>query len=518
MNPDDLLELLKAATIGLRGDPNRPNPRGLPQAELAKIRLGIKKARADGVSDEELNSYLTQNYGRSLADLTTPTRRDYARAAVPFADEIAGAVASLPLRGQLGNTPQQNYEPARDATRLNEHGAKAIAPKRMLAAEVGGMLPLAAAGPSLSGLSGGARALSAAGTGGLFGALSGFDNSEAESLGGLASDTGHGAVIGTATGLVGAGIGGLLGKGYNLVRDRFRPAAAIMQDFSPRVPQDLPQRLAHQESFVQKAITDAGEVPGGPTAAAIDYYPEVAKVVGQSREAAKSALPVLEQRISELDRARNLVGKRYDPFLKDHAEMVVDDELRAVIGDRFKLGEKVSFKELKSLRSEINRRLFPAQEAMESGTPEAQMMAGPIVGELAPVKNRLNQWLHSRISGLDAVDKDYAAVRQMLSRAQQVRKFADASQKNAGVARIGGNAPGSAGSALLERPSLGQALMNVLKGRGNRAATVERILMRPENTGKAMGLLAADMSPADDLLSRSLLFGASAQVPSLIGQ
>jgi hypothetical protein len=502
VNPDDLLELLKAATIGLRGDPNRATPRGLPQDQLAKIRQGIKAARADGVSDEEIGAYVQRTYGRSLAEVTTPTRRDYGRAAVPFglADEMAGIVKMLPLRGQLGATPG-SYSEARDVTRENLAGAEAIAPKRMLAAEVAGSLPLAAlGGPAAQGLSGGARAVAAAEAGGLLGALSGFGHSEADNLSGLVDDSGAGTVMGTGVGLLGSAGGQVLGKVVNPLVDRFSPQRPVLREVAALLPDNAGQSIARQDALA----------PG--TSAVVDQVPGLARIVGQSREAARTGVEQTAERVRMLDRARQSVGQRYSAF--NDQNLPVDDELRGIVGSRLDLGEAVDFKSVHALRSDVGRRLNDARKAYQ-----LRQEQGDVVAELTPVKEGLDTWLRSRVPGLEQVDKDYGAVMGMLQRARGVEKIAKRSQEAHGARRAGGQASASVGGSLTRPPGFSDLLAKVLAPNPEkRAEVVRRLLMDPRSTQRTMGLLAREESPFDALMGRGLLFGASANVPSLIGQ
>lgn len=119
-----------------------------------------------------------------------------------FADELSGLVGAIPAALSTGNNVVDAYKGIRDAARENYAGYKAENPGTALAAEIGGGL--------LTGGVGGGRALAgtagrqmlgrAALSGAALGGASGAGYSQADTVGGLATDTALGAAVGGAAG------------------------------------------------------------------------------------------------------------------------------------------------------------------------------------------------------------------------------------------------------------------------------------------------------------------------------
>ncbi len=124
-------------------------------------------------------------------------------ASLGFADEAAGALSNLSRAWTDPNSSlfdTENYAKVRDAYRQGDAAAKRANPNTYLAGNLAGgaALPVGPLG---------------VGKAALLGATQGLGNSEADTVGGLAKDTGLGATVG---GVIG-GLGSLVGKGVDKV-------------------------------------------------------------------------------------------------------------------------------------------------------------------------------------------------------------------------------------------------------------------------------------------------------------
>jgi hypothetical protein len=113
-------------------------------------------------------------------------------ASLGFADEISGGVEAL--------LSDKTYEQARNESRANFKRAKDSNPKTFTAGEIGGTI----ATSLIPGVGAAGTAGKLALTGAAVGGLSGLGNSEADSIGGMAIDTGLGAGLGAGAGYLGA--------------------------------------------------------------------------------------------------------------------------------------------------------------------------------------------------------------------------------------------------------------------------------------------------------------------------
>lgn len=501
MNPDDILELIRARgrdpRLQVRPDVNKGAGQELSTEKLTALRQWVAAKRAEGVSDADLDQAIQTKYRKTLDHVMTPTTGDFQRAAISgatfgFNDELAGLGAALVPGGQ-------GYSDVRDIVRGNAAGARIAAPKTMLATEIaGGLAPALltlGAGTTAQGLSGGERALRAAEVGGALGAIGGLGHSEGETIGEIAGDVGDSFAMGTGLGLLGSG----LGSAVRGVRAKFSPEQAVMREVDALLPATVGQSIARQEALA----------PG--TATLGDFVPGMSRLVGKSREAGRTAVDQTAERVRALDRARQSVGQRYQAI---EQKLPVDDELRSVVGKRLDLGDEVDFKAVHGLRSEIGRRLNDAKKAYQ-----LRQEQGDVIAELSPIKEGLDNWLRTRLPEVAKIDEDYSAIMGMLQKARVVEKTARRSVESHGVMRAGGDVAASLGGSLTRRPSIGDMIAKVIAPNPERRAeVVQKLLLDPRGTRRAMSILAPQPSPFDELLSRSLLFGAAPNVPSLIGQ
>jgi hypothetical protein len=467
----------------------------LTQAQLAQARKEVKAARAKGFSDDDIGAYLKEEYGVGL-DALQPKGRDYGRAvgqglAAGFLDDLRGLAEILPTRGNLGRNVN-DYREARNEVRDNLSGARAIAPKRMLAAEVGGGLlgAIPAMGASAVGQGGGALAKMAnAGEAGFgFGLLSGAGHSEATSPVGVIDEAGMSGLLTAAGGSLLSGAGSAIGA--------LRPTTKILNEVAALAPDDLASRIARQESLAPGTATIAGQ-----SSKVADF---AASLVGGDKYAARRAVGEVSEGIKMLDRARSAVGKRYEPH---HGKMLpVTDDLRQLVGDKVKLGDEVDFKILHDLRSDIGSELGKARKAAVMGNRDAEREAHAL-GELY---TGLNNWLHPRVEGLATIDNDYGAIKQMIANARNAQKLTDRAQVSGAKARGRGKP-----SAQMQQPSLTSLLTKYLPPYpGQRARIVEKMLMRPENTQRTLSLLqGGEMFPG---LQMGLVSGGAQLPPYLV--
>jgi len=474
----------------------------LTPEQLAQARREAADAKKKGFSAEEIGEYLKEEYGVGLKDIQ-PKARDYLRAAFPFGfgDEAAGIAAVLPLRGQFGRTTA-DYRPAKEATLESAEAARGFAPKRMLAAEVvGSAIPaMATMGGSAAVQGGGAlaKALAAGESGFGLGLLSGLGHTEAESLGGMIDEAGKSALLTAGAGAAGS----LLGSGGGLLLDRLMPSRVVAREAGELLPGNVAQQIARQNELA----------PG--TALPIDQSQSIvkfARVVGEDREAASRAVGQLSQRVKEIDKARQAVGKRYQAIDR---KLPVDPELRDLAGKRLDLlDNEVDFLAVHGLRSEIGRKLRDAQRAYKL-TGEK----GDVVAELSPVKEGLDNWLRARVPEVAKIDEDYGAVMGMLQRARQAEKVATQSRDAHATLRVSGKEATSPGASMGKRPSIWDILGRAASpSPARRARVVEQMLMRPENTRRAMSLLQPQESMFPELLQSGLLSGTAQLPPYLIG-
>lgn len=471
----------------------------LTAAQLAQARKEVKAARAKGFSDDDIGAYLKEEYGVGL-DALQPKTRDFVRAGAQgatfgFLDRLLGLGAA-----QGGDQFAPTFDPkvygqTRDAVRRNLEGARAIAPKRMLAAEVGGgVLPAIATMGASAGVQGGgalAKALASAKTGAGLGAVSGVGHTDdLTDIPQLLTNVGASATVGGAA-------GGLLSLGGSAI-NALRPTAKVLGEVEPLLPGDVAQRLARQNELAPR------------TAVLADQSQEMqafVKRIGHSKGAAKRAVEGADERIRMLDKARSEVSKRYDPF--QGTKLPVTDDLRALVGSKLKLGDEVDFKVIQDFRTEVGSELGKAIKASQRG----DRLAGKEAHELGKLKEGLDGWLHPRVEGLAQIDADYGGILGLLKNARGTRKIARESQKNYGTSRAYGETAASPTASLTRPQSITDIYMGFLKPNpARRARIVERMLMRPENANSTLRSLLGEPS----LVQRSLLFGGAELSPYLV--
>jgi hypothetical protein len=237
-----------------KGQPDEPvrRPQPVNPEVLAKARMIAVKMQHDGVDPAAIDQYLKAHINMGLQDVMSPKLRDYLRAAgmgatFGFEDELAGLGAALVPGGQ-------GYTEARNAVRHNAEAASAVAPKRMLAAELGGGLASSLAGGAVLGAETagarlGARLAAGAAGGAAAGGTAGLGYSEDHPLASTAIGAGLGATLGVGLPLVGAGVG----KAGNALLNRFNPLRTVARALSNLLPADAEATMAAREALAPGA-------------------------------------------------------------------------------------------------------------------------------------------------------------------------------------------------------------------------------------------------------------------------
>lgn len=485
-----------------------PDPEVTPEM-LALARRKVIQARAQQLSDEDIDAYLKSEIGLGLKEVMSPNMRDYLRAAgmgasLGFEDELAGLGAALMPGGK-------SYTQARDEVRENYAAAHKVAPKRMIAAEIaGGLAPALATlgvGAPATGLGAGARALQAMKVAGGIGTVAGVGHSNAATPVGVAEDAavsgGASALLGGATSVAGTAVSGVVKKAL----DALHPERVVTREAATQVPAGVAANITRQEQLA----------PG--TGILADQSPELTAMtrgVGADAEAGVNARLAAEARLKALKDAKAALGPRYDAL---EQQLPVDDELRAIMARANESipGDEVAFARLQQLRTA----LLEGIRATKKGSRKFE--DGKIVSDLT-------KWLQARIPDLKQVDSDWNFLTKRVAAATKLGKEVASSSSNYAANRTYGGESGSIGGSL---PASTRGVTELLTGlfkpdRAVRARTVANMLLTPgDATQTALSsILKARqaMSVEPNLLSRmgpAGLFGdlipqVGAQMPGLL--
>jgi hypothetical protein len=482
-----------------------------PQELLTKARQKIAEARKAGFSDQDIDAYLKAEIGIGLAEASDPGAMDYLRAALQgasagFSDEIAGAGAAL-IPGGKG------YTEARDEIRENLAGARAVAPKSMIASEIGGGAVSALAGgaalraagalPKMVGA--GAKMLGAAKAGAISGGLAGVGYSDKEDLAGVAQDAGVGAGLGAGLGVAGTGAGALLGRAGRVLKDRLAPGAVVRREAALALPDDAAKIMRRQEQLA----------PG--TALPADFSSgtmKLAKIVGADPATAMQAKAQTAARIPEIQQAIQRVASNYTPF--DNVRVPVDAKVAKILVNNSIMPDAqgtVAFKDAQILRTAVRERLKEAKRAA-------------VKQELKETKTALDKWLQQHIPGLKDIDAKFGFMSQRKDAAVKLAKTVDEAAGSYGSSRAAGVDP-STGSAGAQFPGTQGVIAQMFEpNRGDRGKIVRDVLMTPgagieDLLKRRQSLLTGPGRIQQALFDAGMPFvgtGAGAHGPSLFGQ
>lgn len=158
----------------------------------------------DTIADEAASSW-RDSISDEIGGTESLLRGAAQGASLGFADEITGGIESL--------FTDKTYEQARDESRSNYDRAKQANPGTYATGEIGAGIGTAFI-PGLN-IAKGASLAKAAGQAALLGGATGAGYSEANDIGGLASDTALGAGVGGVVGGAAQKLAPLVGKGFN---------------------------------------------------------------------------------------------------------------------------------------------------------------------------------------------------------------------------------------------------------------------------------------------------------------
>jgi hypothetical protein len=221
------------------------------------------------------------------------------------------------------------------------------------------------------------------------------------------------------------------------------------------------------------------------------------------------------ERIKALDRARSALGAKYNTFQQ---KLDVDDELRRLVGDQLPQVKgakltKVDFKTVHGIRSEIGAELNRAQKAANMG---ADRTAEKEARRLGALKDELDAWLQARVPGIKELDAEYGTVKGAIRAAREAEKVAKRAQMTGAKTRAGGGKPGATiRQQMASTTTLGLIQQALAPSQSRRARVIEKYLMRPENTGRAMGVMSS-RTPLLGAIESGLLGGAVQAPPYLI--
>lgn len=276
-------------------------------------------------------------------------------ATLGFADEL-GAIGSTamkaltghagPLAGQPLSDIGDQYERERNQLRQEFAQAAEANPKTALAANIAGSVanPLASMIPSVSaGKTLGSTVANTAVQGGAQGAVMGAGNSEADTLGGLATDTALGLGVGTLGGAAGGALAHGVAKATPVVGNAFRSSADAIDDKAGQFAENATGATAAQaEKFrpgAGRELLDRGLVRPLDTAAKIGK--RVGAAVEEAERALDDSLAALEAQgvTASADNVVAALQSKIAALQKDASQAGVVRALQQKIDDIIATGE-----------------------------------------------------------------------------------------------------------------------------------------------------------------------------------
>jgi len=444
---------------------------------LAKAREMVMKMKGDGVPDEAIDAYLKQEINTGLDDVMSPGLRDYGRAAgmgatLGFEDELGGALAGMKALAH-GQDMDSAYTTTRDEIRGNYAAAKKVAPKRMLAAEVGGGLASAALGGTELGAAAkgaglGARVLGGAATGALASGASGVGYSDSKPVQAGLTGAAGGALLGGALPLVGAGLGKVVGGLVN----RFNPEASVAKATGHLLPPGAPAALAAREALAPGTTVPAALNPELMGASVRNIGADAA--LGRAAHLASEArLDTIKQSLKDIgdQMEQTLAGRLADvdqPSAAPIRKILVQNGLMPT--PHSSGADVVDLKVVQALRNKLRLRM------------EGQK--GMAKGETYQNVRTLSDWLLHQAPDIGKLDHDYATLSQARKAEETLLKHIKQSRRSFSSSRSAGIEPGSPGASL---PSSGGLMQKILSpDRAALAQAAHKLLLTPGGIPQAL--------------------------------
>jgi len=436
---------------------------------LARAREMVMKMRGDGVPDEAIDAYLKQEINTGLKDVEDPNLRDYARAAgmgatLGFEDELGGALSAVKAGANYAHAGGA-YRKTRDAIRENYAASKKVAPKRMLAAELGGGLASTLVGGTeaagaLKGAGLGARALAGAGAGALYGGASGVGYSDDHPVSAGLTGAATGAALGGALPVVGS----VLGKLGSKVANRFNPEGAVAKAAGHLLPGNAQATMAAREALAPGTTVPAALSPD---------IPQSIRHIGADAMLGKTAQVESEARIAAIEQGRRQIGSQMEQILSGRVADVDQPANAAIRKVMVKNGlmptphssgsDVVDLKVVQQLRSKLRERI--------------QGQRGFTKKETGDQIRTLSDWLQHQDPAMEQLDRDFRTLSDAKRAEELVLKHIRQSRKSYSSSRAAGIEPGSPGASL---PSQVQFLAKMLQpDRKPLAAAANKLLLQP---------------------------------------
>ena len=559
MNPDDIIQLLGLTPRGSTYVPSEHVSFGVPQPgpdrvlaairsaqvqqraqEDAKLREGrmamafrdVARARGYGYGDEEINDYLQEDYGLSLADvdaasrpaLTAKKRKELQawvakkrKAGVSDADLDAAIVQKYP-QTTLADVMGEGTSDAR--------GLPAFAPADAVRGAGQGLST-----QKLTELRQWVKAQREAGVSdsAISAAIEGkYGHTLADVMDPTSGDYARAGVSGLTLGFndeLGGALTGIIpgGAGYTETRDRIRANEAAARYAAPKrmlateiAGGAIPGLLTLGASTPATGLTvggrmlQAAKVGGGIGAASGLGHSEAGDVPGMAKDVAiggaggaavgagLSSLASLIRGVSAM-RPQNAVMREAGSVLPEDAFLSVHGQEALVPGSSVladRAPEMLQFAKL------------------VGADPKAAQAA---TREIGGVVNRLEGWLSTATkAGRTLDDPDVAFISERLDAARALQETVKRSASQHAAARAGGLTAGSLDASVLRRPSILDVVAKLLApSPAKRARVVQQMLVSPQGTQRALQMMSPE--PAFPVLGRGLLFGGSEALGAPVG-
>lgn len=539
MNPDDLLAIIRATQARVAdGNPllNVRRPSSLSPAKLAKIRNGIEAARGDKYTDAEIDEYLAKEYGVRLAEVDAPA---FPQITASKRKELQTWVAENRRKG----VPDEQINQAIGA----KYGASltdVMSPQSPSAPRGARGLPAFAPADALRGAGSelSTEKLTLARNEVKIARSKGYPDSDIDEY--LREEYGktlsH-VMAPTSGDYARAGISGVTfghndelaglltkiapgGAGYAETRDRVRANDAAARYAAPKrmlaaevAGGMLPSLLTFGATAPVPATAAgralaAGKVGAGVGAVSGLGHSEATDVSGMAKDvtvggvggaAVGVGLSGLASLIRGVDALRptNIVAREAGAVLPDDAFLSVAGQEALAPGT--------------SVLADRSDEMLLFAKALGQDPKAASTAARQAAHNVRAIE-KVRDMLVDAGRGVD--DPDVAFLTERLTAARGLEQTIKQSAAQHAAARAAGLQSVSLDALTLRRPGLMDVLGKILApNRARRARLVQQLLVSPQNTQRAMAMMAPS-EPAFPLLGRGLLYGGSEALgPSLAG-
>lgn len=459
-----------------------------PESGGDRITRNIAAMRAQGASEHDVETYLTQHEGLAPEQDTRITAKNLGGSFVQGAS--LGWADDAGLTDPRARKAFQAAHPIADL--LAKLGGGLVAPAAAVAAA-----------PALGTTLGGAALLGAG-----VGAISGAGDAES---GHRMASAAQGGLLGAGGGAAGYGVAKGLGAMGSALLNRMRPERVVAKSAAQMMTPEVSANLAQVE----------GIAPGGAsiaTTSAQRVLPML-RAVGANPDAGASAEASLLSQKTALETARKGIGAQMDAIAGDlpvtpatHALMT---DVKEILGSKAPiLAPNAQTMDLKVARDALSRLRRAERRAATSTTT-----SGPDAHDIKTTSAAMEKYIYTTFPQIEALDRPYAVVmgqktttKKALDAVQQSRAQYAANEAFGSTAgSLGGSLPSGAHGAVMT------LLDKVLTNKAGAADAVARLIAKPGGPELIQQLLSK--APKPSRIPAGLLgtVGGSAAIPAMRG-